>query len=134
VEGTGQQSRTCWWEDDEHFAIQSEHPSEDFRSLLYQKASRFLERMEWKRGLSGVEHGILVSENEFGVNPFVALSGDSNENTPLKCFSARVVPDAILPRQVGKLKTPASCEDWLHQLDRGASRRWGFDCRVNADA
>ncbi len=74
--------------------------------------------MKWQRGLGGAAHGILASGNELGVNPFIALAGDANENTPLKGFSARVLPDATLPQQIDKLKPPTSCADWLSQLDR----------------
>jgi len=133
VEGVGRQTRMCWWKNDEHFAIQSEHSGEYFQSLLFDQAFRFLKAMRWKSGLGGASRGILVSGNELGVNPFVALGGDANENTPLKGFSARVLPGATLPQQIDGLKPPASCEDWLGQLDNGVSS-WGFDYRVNAHA
>lgn len=134
IEGTGQQSRLCWWKDTEHFAIQSEHTAEDFRSLLYDKAFRFLRALKWIRGLGGAAQGLLVCGNELGVNPFIALTGDMSETTPLKGFSARVLPGATLQKQIGKLKPPTHSEDWLNQLDRGVSSRWGFDCRVKAHA
>lgn len=133
TEGAARQSRMCWWEDDEHFAIQSEHSGEHFRWLLFAQTFEFLKAMKWRRGLGGAAHGILVSGDELGVNPFIALDGEANENTPVKGFSARVLPGATLPQQIDKLKPPASCEDWLGQLDKGVSS-WGFDCRVNAHA
>lgn len=133
LEGTGQQRRHCWWEDNERFAIQSEHPAEAFRMLLYRKAFEFLKALKWVAGIGGAAQGILVSGNEFGVNPFIALTGDASETTPLKGFSARVIPGATLPQQIEKLKPPTSTEDWLNQLGRGVSN-WGFDCRVNAHA
>jgi hypothetical protein len=131
LEGAGQQSRHCWWKDNEHFAIQSEHPAERFRTLLYDKAFEFLRALKWVAGIGGAAQGILVSGNEFGVNPFIALTGDASETTPLKGFSARVLPSATLPQQIDKLKKPT--RDWLDQLDRGVNN-WGFDCRVNAHA
>jgi hypothetical protein len=87
IEGAGQQSRLCWWEDDEHFAIQSEHPAAYFRSLLYCKAFTFLKALKWVSGPGGAAQGLLVSGDEFGVNPFIGLTGDASENTPLKGFS-----------------------------------------------
>jgi hypothetical protein len=133
LEGAGQESRRCWWEDNEHFAIQSEYPAEHFRTLLYGKAFEFLKALKWVAGIGGAAQGIMVSGSEFGVNPFVALNGDASETTPLKGFSARVIPGATLPQQIEKLKSPTSTEDWLNQLGRGVSN-WGFDCRVNAHA
>jgi hypothetical protein len=99
IEGARNQSRLCWWEDGEHFAIQSEHSGEHFRSLLFDQAFRFLKAMRWQRGLGGASRGILVSGEELGVNPFVALGGDANENTPLKGFSARVFPVRHCPNR-----------------------------------
>lgn len=133
TEGPGQQSRMCWWEDDEHFAIQSEHTGEHFQSLLFDQAFKFLSAMKWQRGLGGAACGILVSDNRLGVNPFISLGGDANENTPLKGFSARVLPGATLTEQIDRLKPPASREDWLGQLDKGVGS-WGFDYRVNSHA
>lgn len=133
IEGVDQQARTCWWENDACFAIQSEYPGEHFRSLLFVHTFKFLKAMKWWRGLGGVAHGILVSGNELGANPFIALADDGNENTPLKGFSARVLPGPTVSQQIGKLKEPANCDDWLNQLDRGVSS-WGFDYRVNAHA
>ncbi len=133
IDGTGQQSRLCWWKDNEHFAIQSEHAAEDFRLLLYCKAFEFLRALKWIPGLGGAAQGLLVSGNELGVNPFIALTGDASETTPLKGFSARVLPGATLPQQIEKLEPPTSTGDWLNQLNRGVSN-WGFDYRVNAHA
>jgi hypothetical protein len=133
IEGVGQQCRTGWWTDDRSYAIQSEYSGEQFRSFLFDQAFAFLKSMKWQRGLGGAAHGVLVSSNELGVNPFIALNGDADENTPLKGFSARVLPGATLPQQIERLRSPTSCGDWLNQHDRGVSS-WSFDCRVNAHA
>ena len=54
--------------------------------------------------LGGAAQGILVSGSEIGVNPFIALSGEAGDNTPLKGFSARVLPGKTLPDQIGELE------------------------------
>jgi len=125
--------RRCWWPKPGDFAIQTELPAEQFRRLLFTKAHGFLKAMKWHPGLGGAAYGILVSGSEIGVNPFIALSGEAGENSPLKGFSARVLPGATLPEQLAKLRAPDSCPDWLNQLDRGAGS-WGFDFRVNMHA
>lgn len=127
-----QHNRTCWWKDDEHFAIQSEHPAERFRSLLYSSAFEFLKRLKWIPGLGGVAQGILASGTEVGINPFIYLGGGSGR-PPLRTFAAKVVPAGVLPPQVKKLQVPAN-GDWLGTVARGASSSWGFDCRVKAHA
>jgi hypothetical protein len=131
IEGAGRQSRMCWWEDDEHFAIQSEQPAEPFRSLLYSRAYELLKALEWISGLGGVAQGLLVSGREVGINPFINLSGDSRR-PPLRAFSATVVPAKVLPAQIKKLRDPANGA-WLSEVERGVSS-WGFDCRVNMHA
>lgn len=135
IEGEALESRRCWWPESGpgHFAIQTEHPRDKFRALLFDKAHRFLADMKWHSGLGGASQGILVSGDEIGLNPFVSLSGDAEENTPLKGFSARVLPSKTLPDQIAELKPPDSHPDWLNQLSCGAGS-WGFDCRVNAHA
>lgn len=135
IAGTAPESRRCWWSEAApgHFAIQTEHLRDEFRALLFAKAHRFLADMKWHPGLGGASQGILVSGDEIGVNPFVSLSGDVGENTPLKGFSARVLPGKTLPDQIVELKPPGNHTDWLNQLSCGAGS-WGFDCRVNAHA
>lgn len=133
VEGEGRQSRKCWWPEAGCFIIQSEHPRDQFRALLFAKAFEFLKAMKWHRGLGGAAQGILVSGAEMGVNPFISLGGEPGENTPLKGFSARVLPGATLPKQIGKVQSPENCPEWLNQLAYGESS-WGFDCRVNMHA
>jgi len=133
VEGSAIEFRRCWWPEPGHFAIQTELPSDEFRPLLYAKAHNFLKAMKWYPGLGGASSGLVVSESEIGVNPFIALSGAVRENTPLKGFSARVLPGATLPEQQEKLSPPIVRPDWLMQRNCGAGS-WGFDCRVNMHA
>ena len=132
IELVGQQTRTCWWRDDDHFAIQTEYSGEDFRRLLYSNAYEFLKALKWVPGLGGVAQGILVSGGEIGINPFIYLGGDSSRRPPLRAFSAKVVPAKVLPQQVEKLPSPTN-DDWLKEIERGVSS-WGFDCRVNMHA
>ena len=127
------ESRRCWWPRPGDFAIQTELPAEQFRPLLFTAAHAFLKAMKWHPGLGGAACGILVSGTQIGVNPFIALSGKAGENSPLKGFSARVLPGATLPEQLTKLRAPDASPDWLNQLDRGAGS-WGFDSRVNMHA
>jgi hypothetical protein len=127
------ESRRCWWPNPGDFAIQTELPAEQFGPLLFTAVHDFLKAMKWHPGLGGPAYGILVSGREIGVNPFIALSGEPGDNTPLKGFSARVLPGATLPEQLAKLQAPGSCPDWLNQLNRGAGS-WGFDSRVNMHA
>lgn len=134
VEGTGIKSRRCWWpEKPGQFAIRTELAAGEFRPLLFAKAHDFLKAMQWHSGLGGASSGLVTSGSEIGVNPFVALSGEAGENTPLKGFSARVLPGATLPEQQAKLPPPNGKADWLNHLDRGVAS-WGFDCRVNQHA
>jgi len=132
VGGSAIESRRCWWPKPGNFTIQTELPTEQFRPLLFAKAHDFLTAMKWHPSLGGASSGLLVSGSEIGVNPFIALSGEAGENTPLKGFSARVLPGATLPEQLAKLPPPA-CPDWLNQVSHGAGS-WGFDCRVNQHA
>ena len=127
------ESRRCWWPKPGHFDIQTELPAEQFRPLLFTTAHGFLKAMKWHPGLGGTACGILVSGGEMGVDPFIALSGEAGENSPLKGFSARVLPGATLPDQLAKLQAPNGCPDWLNQLGLGAGS-WGFDSRVNMHA
>ena len=133
VEGNNLESRRCWWPEPGHFTIQTEHPCGEFRTLLFARAHAFLTAMKWHPGLGGAAQGILVSGGEIGVNPFIALSGETGDNTPLKGFSARVLPGKTLPDQIGELKSPVGHPDWLNQLSSGAGS-WGFDYRVNMHA
>jgi hypothetical protein len=134
VEGTATESRHSWWpKTPGQFAIQTELPSEKFRFLLFATAYDFISAMKWHPGLGGASSGLVVSSNEIGVNPFVALSGAVRDNTPLKGFSARVLPGATLPKQQAGLLTPNACSGWLNQLGHGAGS-WGFDYRVNIHA
>jgi len=124
IEGEGWHSRLCWWEDNEHFAIHTEHPAEHLQSLLYSKAYEFLEALKWVSGLGGVAQGLLISGSEVGLNPFTYLGGDSSR-PPLRAFSAKVVPAKVLPEQIKQLQAPTSAL-WLDHLGRGVSS-WGFD-------
>lgn len=133
VEGSAVECRRCWWPEPGGFAIETEHPCERFRLLLFITAHEFLKAMEWHPGLGGAADGILVSRSKVGVNPFIALSGRGRDNTPLKGFSARVLPGATLVAQRAKLQTPHGSADWLNHLDYGAGS-WGLDCRVNMHA
>jgi hypothetical protein len=134
VEGTAIESRRCWWpEKTGQFAIESELPAEQFRALLFGKAHDFIRAMQWHSGLGGASSGLVASGSEIGVNPFIGLSGEAGENTPLKGFSARVLPGATLPEQQAKLPPPNGSPDWLGRVDRGAGS-WGFDYRVNLHA
>lgn len=140
VEGNDRESRRCWWPEPGHFIIQTEHPCDEFRTLLFAKAHAFLKAMEWHPGLGGVEHGVIASGEEMGVNPFVALDG-SDDRPLLRAFSAKVVPQNVLPQQKAELKPPSECAVWLNQLAVGTGRRiqegvssWGYDCRVNIHA
>lgn len=128
-------SRRCWWPKSGpgQFAIRTELHRQEFRTLLFEEAYRILSQMKWHPGLGGASQGILVSGNEIGVNPFVSLSGNAEENTPLKSFSARVLPSKTLPDQIRELKPPGGYADWLNQLGCGAGS-WGFDYRVNLHA
>jgi len=127
------ESYGCWWPKPGEFVIQTELPAEAFRPLLFRTAYDFLTAMKWHPGLGGAAYGILTSGDKIGVNPFIALSGEGGKNTPLKGFSARVLPDAILPEQLEKLPAPENCPNWLAKLDHGVSS-WGFDARVNMHA
>lgn len=133
VEGSAIESRRCWWPKRGCFAIETEHACEHFRSRLFATAHNFLNAMEWRPGLGGVAHGILVSGSEVGVNPFIALSGQAGGTTPLKGFSARVLPGPTLDAQRATLQTPSRIAGWLNHLEHGAGS-WGFDCRVNMHA
>lgn len=133
VEVSAVDSRRCWWPKPGHFAIQTELPSDHFRPLLFAKSHEFLKAMKWHPGLGGAAQGIVVSGREIGMNPFIVLSGDAGENTPLKCFSGQVRPDKTLRDQLAKLKSPPECPNWLNQHERGAGS-WGFDGRVNMRA
>jgi hypothetical protein len=133
MEGGRSDSRRCWWTDDGHFAIQNEQAGLDFRANLFTRAFRFLAAMKWHSGLGGAAHGVLASGVQLGLNPFVTLGGEPHETTPLKGFSARVLPAATLQQQISALKPPVEGIDWLHQRARGVSS-WGFDCRVNMHA
>lgn len=133
IPGEAQESRTCWWADEERFAIQTEFGPEEFRQKLFQTAHEFLKGLNWVPGLGGVAHGVLSSNGEIGINPFVALTGDGKETTLLKGFSARVVPKDVLPQQVAELKAPNECGDWLAQLRRNINS-WGLDWRTSAHA
>lgn len=134
VEGTSTESRCSWWPNKPgQFVIQTEVPPEEFRALLFAKAHDFLNALKWHPGLGGASSGLIVSGSEIGVNPFIALSGEAGENTPLKGFSARVLPGATLVEQQGSLLRPDACDGWLNQLGHGAGS-WGFDCRVNMHA
>ncbi len=131
--GNAPESRCCWWPEPGCFAIQTDQPRDEFRALLFVKAHAFVSAMKWHSGLGGASSGLFVSGSEIGMNPFISLSGDTGENTPLKGFSARVLPGATLPEQQAKLPPPNGHLDWLNHLDRGAAS-WGFDCRVNQHA
>ena len=141
IEGNAPESRRCWWPEPGQFAIQTEHPRDEFRALLFARAHSFLTALEWHPGLGGVEHGVIASGAEMGVNPFVPLDGESDERPILRAFSAKVVPRNVLPRQKDELRTPSECPAWLNQLASGTGRRvkdgvssWGYDCRVNIHA
>ena len=141
IEGSDSQSRHCWWPEPGHFIIRTESPCEEFRTLLYARAYAFLKAMEWHPGLGGVEHGVIASGEEMGANPFVPLNGDSEERPLLRTFSAKVIPQNVLPQQKAELRTPAECPAWLNQVASGARRQvkagvssWGYDYRVNTHA
>jgi hypothetical protein len=141
ISGEDQNKRTCWWLEAKQFAIQSEFAPENFQRNLFVEAHRFLTALKWIPGLGGTSHGLLTSDNEIGVNPFIALGGDTGERPLLRTFSAKVVPTQVLPQQIKELKSPSDCPNWLEQLAQGDSRRvkkgvssWGFDCRVNTHA
>jgi len=138
--GNAPASRCCWFPEPGRFAIQTEQPHDKFRSLLFARAHAFTSNLTWHSGLGGVEHGVVSSGKEVGLNPFVPLDG-SDDRPPLRTFSAKVVPMNVLPQQVAELKAPSECRDWLRQLAVGAERRikdgvssWGYDCRVNVHA
>lgn len=141
VEGNDRESRRCWWPEPGHFTIQTEHPCDEFRTLLFAKAHAFLKAMEWHPGLGGVEHGVIASGEEMGVNPFVPLNGDGDERPLLRAFSAKVIPQNVLPQQKAELRIPSECPAWLNQLASGEGRQvkdgvssWGYDYRVNIHA
>lgn len=141
VEGSDRESRRCWWPEPGHFAVQTEHPRDEFRALLFDKAHAFLSAMAWHPSLAGVEHGVITSGKELGLNPFVPLGGDDDERPLLRAFSAKVIPQTVLPQQKAELRTPLECPAWLNQLASGAGRRvkdgvssWGYDFRVNIHA
>lgn len=141
IEGSAPESRRCWWPSPGHFAILAEHPHDEFRALLFARADSFLTALEWHPGLGGVEQGVIASGEEMGVNPFVPLDGEGEERPLLRAFSAKVIPQNVLPQQKLELRTPSECPAWLNQLPSGAGRRvkdgvssWGYDCRVNMHA
>lgn len=131
VESNDDHPRRCWWTNDGHFAIQTEHASEHFRSVLYSIAYEFVRALEWRQGLGGVARGVLISGAELGANPFIYLGGDSTR-PPLRAFSGKVEPQKVLPQQVEKLRPPATGA-WLDHVETGVSS-WGFDYRVNMHA
>jgi hypothetical protein len=102
IKGNAPECRRCWWPEPGHFAIQTEHSHEKFRALLFAKAHGFLTALEWHPGLGGVEHGVIASGEEMGVNPFVPLNGDGDERPLLRAFSAKVVPRNVLPQQIAE--------------------------------
>lgn len=126
-------ARVCWWTDDGHFAVQTEFAPEDFRDKLFADADKFLRALQWVQGLGGAAFGTLISGKEIGVNPFIALSGDTEERPALRAFSAKVIPSTTLPAQIKILPSPTGCPAWLEQSACGVSS-WGFDCRVNTHA
>jgi len=143
IEGPTPETRRCWWPESGlgPFAIQTECPREEFQALLYAKAYEFIAALEWHPGLGGVEQGVIASGEEMGVNPFVPLDGEGEERPLLRAFSAKVIPQNVLPQQKLELKTPSECPAWLSQLASGAGRRvkdgvssWGYDYRVNLHA
>jgi len=141
IEGSEKDTRKCCWNEEGQFSIYSEFPPEQFRALLFAKAHEFLAALEWIPGFGGVEHGILISGSEVGINPFVPLGGDSDERPLLRAFSAKVVPRNVLPQQVAELKSPTECPSWLDQIACGVGRKiedgvssWGYDSRVNMHA
>lgn len=143
IAGPTPESRLCRWpaEGPGKFAIQTEHPRDEFRALLFEKAHQFIAALEWNPGLGGVEQGILTSGEEMGINPFVPLDGEGEERPLLRAFSAKVIPRNVLPQQRLELKPPAECSAWLNQLASGTDRRvkdgvssWGYDYRVNLHA
>jgi hypothetical protein len=133
VEGQEHEFRRCWWTEAGAFAIQSEHSRDRLRTLLFDQAFMFLKGMKWQRGLGGVAHGVLVSGNELGVNPFIGLTGNGNADTPLKGFSGQEKPAAKLQKQQDGLVPANGSTSWLDQLCPGVGS-WGFDCRVNVHA
>lgn len=143
IEDDALESRRCWWPESGpgHFAIQTGQPCDEFRALLFAKAHEFIAALEWNSGLGGVEQGVIASVEEMGVNPFVPLDGEGDERPLLRAFSAKVIPQNVLPQQKLELKTPSECPAWLNQLASGAKRRvkdgvssWGYDYRVNLHA
>jgi hypothetical protein len=131
--GTGQEARVCSWTEDGYFAIQTEFAAENFRQRLFTEAHSFLSALKWIPGLGGAAYGTLTSNDMIGVNPFIALGGDTEERPPLRAFSAKVIPSTTLPAQIKTLKSPTDCVAWLDQPAKGVSS-WGFDCRVNTHA
>lgn len=143
IEGHDPECRRCWWPEHGpgYFSIRSEHPRDDFRKLLFAKAHTFLSELEWHPGIGGVEQGIITSGKEVGVNPFFPLNAKGDERPLLRAFSAKVIPQNVLPQQKLELKDPSECPAWLNQVASGAGRRvkdgvssWGYDCRVNIHA
>ncbi len=134
VEGDSIESRRCWWsEKPGQFAIETEIPTDEFRTKLFEKADQFLCSMKWIPGVGGASSGIFVSCDGIGVNPFVGLSGEGVENTPFKGFSARVLPAPTLSNQIETYNSPTEGEEWLNQYAQGAAS-WGYDHRVNQHA
>lgn len=140
VEGNAAESRRCWWPEPGLFALHTEQLHHEFRSLLLGTAHTFISQMKWHCGLGGVEHGVISSGDDVGLNPFVPLDG-SDDRPLLRAFSAKVIPQSVLPQQIAELKAPSECSEWLKQLAVGADRRvkdgvssWGYDCRVNVHA
>lgn len=141
VKGNDRDSRRCWWPEPGHFAIRAERPRDEFCALLFDKAYAFLTAMEWHSGLGGEAYGVIASNEEEGVNPFVRLNGNGDARPPLRTFAGRVIPRKVLPAQKAELRPPSERPAWLGQLASGAERRvkngvssWGYDCRVNTHA
>jgi hypothetical protein len=133
ISGTGQEARVCWWTEVGDFAIQTEFAAEIFHRRLFIEAHSFLSALKWIPGLGGAAYGTLTSNDTIGVNPFIALGGDTEVRPPLRAFSAKVIPSTTLPAQIKTLKSPTDCVAWLDQPAKGVSS-WGFDCRVNTHA
>lgn len=120
VPGSAIESRRCWWwpEKPGQFVLQTELPHEQFRPLLFATAHAFHIAMQWHPGLGGVEQGVIQSGEAIGTNPFVPLGGGL-ERPLLRAFSAKVVPEKVLPDQIAELKSPTERPAWLGQVSVG---------------
>lgn len=127
----------CWWSED-GFSL---HLPFD-QSALFQRADKMLRSLRWIQGLgvddklqitSKAHHGLLQRDGEMGLNPFLSYIASGAESSPLKAFSARVIPGKSFSDQLASLQAPEAAKEWLTQRATGANS-WGYDSTIGSHA